>query len=118
MKIVPWRRRTHEPQTFLWNMEPKTWFALLEDFLRLNCVSPSEWAKNSANAFCGSTTINCRAWCDVSSTVLVRKREAGRKGSNAGGSQAEMTARGYPPVDTGSSSLSDECANSAIGDVN
>ncbi|KRY09953.1 hypothetical protein T12_13865 [Trichinella patagoniensis] len=27
-----------------------------------------------------------------------------------------MTARGYPPVDTGSSSLSDECANSAIAD--
>ncbi|KRY06981.1 hypothetical protein T12_12510, partial [Trichinella patagoniensis] len=69
-------------------MESKTWLALLEDFLRLNCVSPSEWAK----------------------------REAGRKGSNTGGRQAEMTARGYPPVDTGSSSLSDECANSAIAD--
>ncbi|KRZ73560.1 hypothetical protein T08_14695, partial [Trichinella sp. T8] len=27
-----------------------------------------------------------------------------------------MTARGYPPVDTGSSSLNDECANSAIAD--
>ncbi|KRY57436.1 Checkpoint serine/threonine-protein kinase BUB1, partial [Trichinella britovi] len=42
------------------------------------------------------------------------KREAGRKGSKAGGSQAEMTARGNPPVDIGSSSPSDECANSAI----
>ncbi|KRZ97809.1 Checkpoint serine/threonine-protein kinase BUB1, partial [Trichinella sp. T8] len=42
------------------------------------------------------------------------KREAGRKGSKAGGSQAEMTARGNPPVDIGSSSLSDEYANSAI----
>ncbi|KRX49062.1 Checkpoint serine/threonine-protein kinase BUB1, partial [Trichinella murrelli] len=42
------------------------------------------------------------------------KRKAGRKGSKAGGSQAEMTARGNPPVDIGSSSPSDECANSAI----
>ncbi|KRX34601.1 hypothetical protein T02_5278 [Trichinella nativa] len=113
MKIVPWRRRTHEPQTFLWNMEPKTWFALLEDFLRLNCVSPSEWAKVGRHLLCKFSPRLFYLSCTSS-----RKREAGRKGSNAGGSQAEMTAREYPPVDTGSSSLSDECANSAIADVN
>ncbi|KRZ87526.1 hypothetical protein T08_14504 [Trichinella sp. T8] len=111
MKIVPWRRRTHEPQTFFWNMEPKTWFALLEDFLRLNCVSPSEWAKVGRHLLC---KFSPRLF--YLSRTSSRKREAGRKGSNAGGSQAEMTARGYPPVDTGSSSLSDECANSAIAD--
>ncbi|KRY61405.1 hypothetical protein T03_119, partial [Trichinella britovi] len=40
----------------------------------------------------------------------------GKVGSRKKGkqSQAEMTARGNPPFDTGSSSLSDECANSAI----
>ncbi|KRY54312.1 hypothetical protein T03_5892 [Trichinella britovi] len=46
------------------------------------------------------------------------KREAGRKGSKAGGSHVEMTVRGNPPVDTESSSLSDEYANSAIVMVN
>ncbi|KRY04541.1 hypothetical protein T01_15062, partial [Trichinella spiralis] len=35
MKIVPRRRRTHEPHPFLRNMESKTWLALLEDLLRL-----------------------------------------------------------------------------------
>ncbi|KRY11964.1 hypothetical protein T12_17093 [Trichinella patagoniensis] len=45
------------------------------------------------------------------------KREAGRKGSKASGSQGEMTEQKSPPVDTGSSSLSDECANSAIAEV-
>ncbi|KRY42152.1 hypothetical protein T01_5748 [Trichinella spiralis] len=42
------------------------------------------------------------------------KLEAGRKGSKASGSQGEMTEQKGPPADTGSSSLSDECANSAI----
>ncbi|KRX68645.1 hypothetical protein T09_11190, partial [Trichinella sp. T9] len=43
----------------------------------------------------------------------------GKVGSRKKGkqSQAEMTARGNPPFDTGSSSLSDECANSAITEV-
>ncbi|KRX14720.1 hypothetical protein T07_5224 [Trichinella nelsoni] len=45
-----------------------------------------------------------------------KKREAGRKGSKASGRQAEMTAEGNPPVDTGSSPLCNECENSAIAE--
>ncbi|KRX14550.1 hypothetical protein T07_3066 [Trichinella nelsoni] len=45
------------------------------------------------------------------------KREAGRKRIKASGSQEEMAEQKGPPVDTGSSSLSDECANSAIAEV-
>ncbi|KRY56731.1 hypothetical protein T03_14411 [Trichinella britovi] len=64
----------------------------------------------------GSESLLC-----ASSTVFVLssgKREAGRKGSKVSGSQGEMTEQKSPPVDTGSSSLSDECANSAIAKVN
>ncbi|KRX26122.1 hypothetical protein T07_8595 [Trichinella nelsoni] len=54
-----------------------------------------------------------KACCGVSWAVLVlRSRKNGKQ------RQAEMTALGNPPVDTGSSSLSDECANSAITEVN
>ncbi|KRZ96405.1 hypothetical protein T08_14575 [Trichinella sp. T8] len=45
------------------------------------------------------------------------KREAGIKGSKVSGSQGEMTEQKSPPVDTGLSSLSDECANSAIAEL-
>ncbi|XP_003367659.1 hypothetical protein Tsp_11929 [Trichinella spiralis] len=113
MKIVPRRRRTHQPQPFLRNMEPKTWLALLEDLLRHNCVSPSKCTNVGRHLLCKFSPRLFYPSCTSS-----RKREAGRKGSNAGGSQAEMTARGNPPLDTDSSSLSDECANSAIADVN
>ncbi|KRY30781.1 hypothetical protein T01_15450 [Trichinella spiralis] len=52
MKIVPRRRRTHEPLPFLRNMEPKTWLALLEDLLRLNCVSQSKCTNVGRHLLC------------------------------------------------------------------
>ncbi|KRY24020.1 hypothetical protein T12_537 [Trichinella patagoniensis] len=51
--------------------------------------------------------------------MLLGKREPGRKGSRAGGSQAEdMTAQRNPPVDNGPSSPSDDCANNPVGMTN
>ncbi|KRZ84082.1 hypothetical protein T08_14417 [Trichinella sp. T8] len=57
------------------------------------------------------------SWIERIVTVIA-SREAGRKGSIAAASHVEMTVRGNLPVDTESSSLSDEYANSAIVMVN
>ncbi|KRY07788.1 hypothetical protein T12_16458 [Trichinella patagoniensis] len=71
---------------------------------------------------------NCRCFDKLAVTYRRRslfvvannhgKREAGRKGSKACGNHVEMTVRGNPPVDTGSSSLIAEYANSAVAMVN
>ncbi|KRX18864.1 hypothetical protein T07_1861 [Trichinella nelsoni] len=57
--------------------------------------------------------------CLVIAIMLPGKREPGRKGNRAGGSQAEDTsAQRNPPVDTGASSPSDGCANNSVGVTN
>ncbi|KRX57491.1 hypothetical protein T09_12832 [Trichinella sp. T9] len=57
--------------------------------------------------------------CLVIAIMLPGKREPGRKGNRAGGSQTEDTsAQRNPPVDTGASLPSDDCANNSVGVTN
>ncbi|KRX38428.1 hypothetical protein T05_8252 [Trichinella murrelli] len=91
-------------------MKARSFRSGLEHLIKLNVTDTdreedcnSEWMKGAW------FSLVQKARCDGSSM-----REAGRKGSKAGGRQTEMTAEGNAPVDTGLSSLSDECENSAI----